>query len=454
MANNVVYEGRINVGAKQAVTNVQSLETKLGNLSKTNKTTAVSTEKLTDNIDKSAGAMGGFQNAVTSFQMLMQGNFVGAMNAGAAAVNALWKAIIANPVAGAVIAIATLATGVYAYFANMKKRAKEHREEMKRIKDDWEAWKKSVSLDDKPKTSVEIAQEKANATDSKVDAISQRNIAQKTHERLLEEAEYEQGQREDWVNAKQGRKKEDYYSNEVIETLQKAVEDADKKYAIWKAKVIELDAKEKQLREKKYADEDAKFKAQQAQEKAGAEEVAKLKEEFLRKQMADQIKDPVNKLTFQRQLLLEDKEKIDGDGSEAELARLAIDQKLYELDKQITAEREKQKKLAEDEKRLKQDALAPVEAVTPETLSEPEKKKSKRRGLGTRNATSWFKAQMKARREAMGVERLTLDTASGKWLSKEEMKQKENVKPLTKAEQAQIEMKDDIKKVREVLAGS
>jgi len=518
--SDVVYQGTIEIDSGYATKNVQELQSKLDALDKTAVVGANGVKTLESAVNKGTQAIGGMNAASQAVTQLMRGNFVGALASGATAVRTLWTALAANPIGAIVLGISAFAAYVYNYFDGIKKRAEENKKAVDDFVSSFKDFEKArAEWENRDTNKVAVATKSADKTESANESERALKAAKAELETLKQTTEANKENYAAWLKSG-GRKVNPDGEAEFTDALDAATKaelDGQKVVEIWENKLAEIYESRQALANKNAEDEKKKADELAEYEKKTALEVAEMKNNLARQKEIDAVKDPIGKLEKQ-------KEQLSGDymatfnslkGVDGEKARAEIMAKIYELEKSITAEKEKQAetarnaslsvaekeaqyaydklsaadklkvtnsqlakleetrrkngKLSDDERGKRIDLLKRRDSLqsemqgaeAPATVAaqaEAEddgdaKKPSRVRRMGTRSASSWFKKTMEARRDAMGVSRETWDAKAGKW-TKDADGKTEQAKNETPAEKAAVQSEKYLQKIAEVLAGS
>lgn len=516
--SDVVYQGTIEIDSGYATKNVQELQSKLDALDKTAVVGANGVKTLESAVSKGTQAIGGMNAASQAVTQLMRGNFVGALANGATAVRTLWTALAANPIGAIVLGISAFAAYVYNYFDGIKKKAEESKKAADDFVSSFEDFEKArAEWENRDTSKVAVATKSAEKTESANTAETALETAKAQLEALKQSTQNAKDNYAKLIGKGGTTPEQQKEATDARDAAMKAELDGQKVVEIWENKLAEIYESRQALANKNAEDEKKKADELAAYEKKTALEVAEMKNNLARQKEIDAVKDPIGKLEKQKEQLNADYMGTFNSlkGADGEKARAEITGRIYELEKQITAEKEKQAetarnsalsvaekeaqyaydklsaadklkvtnqqlakleesrrkngKLSDDERGKRIDLLkrrdslqsemqgaeAPATvAAEAETEDDGEAKKPSRvRRMGTRSASAWFKKTMDARRDAMGVARETWDAKTGKW-TKDADGKTEQAKNESPAEKAAVQSEKYLQKIAEVLAGS
>jgi len=278
--------------------------------------------------------------AQSTMAQAMAGNFVGAFRSATVAVKGLWTAMLSNPLTAILAIVGAVVAGVVAYVSHVKAAAAEARKAYRETRDFEENVKRVRGTDAKSKNIAFITE----AEGSGDVAGLERERANRAAEADRLETRAREAQRKASAMKNGNEKSEaEAEAQRIFDMFSATVEvlnEYDAAIARIKNKTAEPDGTVGAILGTTATANLTEF---ESPESDSSDDIRRAELELGRKKAIDKESDPVKKLQMQRKYLLEDSE------SESGVRRIAIEEKIYDLEKRITAERERQVEQAKDD---------------------------------------------------------------------------------------------------------
>ena len=361
-------------------------------------------------LTRGASAANAAQSAMAQF---MAGNFVGAFRSATVAVRGLWTAMWSNPLTAIMAGIALAASAVVLWSNRAKKAAEEAAE---KAKEHLDILRQIKEIKGEDPASIRLREVEKYASNPAMVDFGIENEQSKVD---YWSAQAESASKAVSVNTDKGKRESlESFRDFALAQLKESQDVLD----AWKeAKKNISEAKQLEKETKSEAKPDARETPLERLIRLQLEDIAEraARRDLDRRKSIDKESDPIRKLQMQRKYLLQDMES-ESDG----VKRIAIEEKIYELEKRISEERLRQREQSAEDAKARADAAkaeadaakakaAELRAIAgeknhgdqwgPDVAEGWKIADKKRRTLASGRAGQWFGERNKERLALQGV---------------------------------------------------
>lgn len=332
-------EGRVDLeiklhGAKEASRGLDDVGDSTEKVRKKTKAAAADVGGFSGAIDSLSKSAGAANSAQAALAQAMSGNFVGAFRSAMGAVKSLWATMWSNPLTAILNALALVGSGLVMWMNRAKKaaedaaaKAREHLDVVRQIEQIVGKDSLTIKMRD-----IQAAADRGDAEAVELGLSLQQQNVDAAEKYALEKA----------LAARENKnKKLQKKLDEERDAAVKMLEDAQLLLNEWENAKRQIEQKKEEV-SGEAAGMGITMPNIEFDNESSADALRRAELDFERKKKVDAESDPIKKLEMQREFL-----RMDTEGEGDELKRLKLEEQIYEIDKQITREREKQAQFAQ-----------------------------------------------------------------------------------------------------------